>query len=358
MERRETYCWTLLAGLHLCGGLVAGCASDRADDAEPSAGSAGTSAGMSAAAGNGAIAGEAGTSGASGTTGTAGTGGAVGAGTAGGGGTRAAAAGASGSGTAGTGGAAGTGNAGAGGDSGGTGGASGSAGMAGSSGDDAACDMAFIEAGKCDPEIEFQNDEADGDGAMFDEVIPDAVATMKEVACRVCTILYRDPDEVTRNPPTIRLRIYDFDGVANAGGGNINFSTRHIANYDEPEDARFEFVGVLIHEVTHLYQWNDGGGGLVEGMADFVRIRAGHHRMSRRSPGGAWTDAYTTSGFFFSWLAGPGGLQEDGREPPDPDIGWAINQQMNGSWSEQVFEERLGETVDALWDEYQQAIDP
>jgi hypothetical protein len=355
--QRFTYPRTLLAGLHLCSVLVAGCASDGGGDDDPN-GSAGTSAGMSSAAGNGAAAGAAGTGGA-GTSGTAGTAGSSGAGTGGRGG-NAGTAGASGSGTGGTGtaGTAGTGNAGASGSTAGTGGASGSAGAAGNPGDDPACNTAFIDAGKCDPQIEFQNDEADGDGAMFDEVIPDAVATMKEVACRVCTILYRDPDEVTRNPATIRLRIYDFEGVANAGGGNINFSSRHIANYDEPEDARFEFVGVLLHEVTHLYQFNDGGGGLVEGMADFVRIRAGHHRMSRRSPGGAWTDAYTTSGFFFSWLAGPGALQEDGREPADPDIGWAINQQMNGNWSEQVFEDRLGETVDALWDEYQQAIDP
>ena len=219
-----------------------------------------------------------------------------------------------------------------------------------------ACNMAFINAGKCAPAIEFQNDEADGDGAMFDQVVPNPVEELAEIACQVCTILYRDPSEVTKEPDTIRLRIYDFDGVANAGGGNVNFSSRHIANYDEPEDARFEYLGVLIHEVTHLYQFDDGGGALVEGMADFVRIRAGHHRMDRRSEGGAWTDAYTTSGFFFSWLAGPGGLQTDGRVPADPDIGWAINQQMNGSWDEQVFVDRVGTDVATLWQEYQDAI--
>jgi len=223
-------------------------------------------------------------------------------------------------------------------------------------GEAAACNPAFAAANKCNPPIMFMNEEADGDGAMFDQVIPDAVATMKDVACRVCTLLYRDPAEVTRAPSMIRLRIYDFDGVANAGGGVISFSSRHIANYDDPDDARFEYIGVLIHETTHLYQFDDGGGGLVEGMADFVRIRAGHHRLNRRNPGGAWTDAYTTSGFFFSWLAGPGGLQPDGRVPADPDIGWAINQQMKDTWSEQVFEERLGMTVDQLWTEYQNEI--
>jgi hypothetical protein len=211
----------------------------------------------------------------------------------------------------------------------------------------------------CRPTIDFINEEADGDAAMFDRVIPDPVTTMQDVACTVCSILYRDPEEPHRSrPSTIRLRIYDFDGVANAGGGNINFSSRHIRNYSNPDDALFEYLGVLIHEATHIYQFNDGGGGLVEGMADFVRIRAGHHRMSRRRPGGSWTDAYTTSGFFFSWLAGPGGLQTDGRMPADPDIGWAMNQQMNRSigWSTEVFVERLGAPVEQLWEEYQDAL--
>ena len=219
------------------------------------------------------------------------------------------------------------------------------------------CDKAFIEAGKCNPQIQFANDAADGAGAMFDKVIPDPIAAMKAITCQVCTILYRDPSEVTRQPSAIRLHIYDFDGVANAGGGNINFSSRHIANYKEPKDALFEFVGVLIHETTHLYQFDAGGGGLVEGMADFVRIRAGHHRMNRRVKGGAWTDPYTTSGFFFSWLAGPGGLQADGRAKADPDIGWAINQAMRGSsFDMQVFMKRLDKDVDTLWQEYQDAL--
>jgi len=220
-----------------------------------------------------------------------------------------------------------------------------------------ACNTAFIAADTCNPEIVFDNDEAAGDGAMFDQVIPDPIATMKDVICQICTTLYRDPSEVPRDPETVHLRIYDFDGVANAGGSDINFSSRHIANYDDPQDARFEYIGVLVHEATHLYQANnDGDGALIEGMADFVRIRAGHHRMDRRDVGGAWTDAYTTSGFFFSWLAGPGGLQTDGRVPSDPDIGWAINQQINGDWSEQVFIDRLGVDVDTLWEEYQDAI--
>jgi hypothetical protein len=79
--------------------------------------------------------------------------------------------------------------------------------------------------------------------------------------------------------------------------------------------------------------------------------------MNRRGPGGAWTDPYTTSGFFFSWLAGPGALQKDGRPQADPDIGWAINAAMRGNdFDDQVFMRRLGKDVDALWQEYQDAL--
>lgn len=213
-------------------------------------------------------------------------------------------------------------------------------------------------AAVCTPEVTFQNDESAGDGALFDQVIPDAVATMQDVACVVCSILFRNPAEVIEasGPSAVTLHIHDFDGVANAGGGTINFSSRHIANYDDPDEALFEYRGVLLHETTHLYQWDAGGGALVEGMADFVRIRAGHHHLNRRGPGGAWTDAYTTSGFFFSWLAGPGYAHPDGRAPFDADIGWAINQHMKDQWDPTLFVEHFGEDVDTLWAEYQAAI--
>jgi hypothetical protein len=250
---------------------------------------------------------------------------------------------------------------------GGTGGTGGTGGSVRDSGPDAisttdgaagdGCDPAYPAAGKCNPTVKFTNDLSAGDGKMFDQVIFDPDKTVKWVACRVCTILYRSPAEVTRNQTAINIHIYDFDGVANAGGSNLNISGRHLRNYTNPADALFEYTGVLVHEITHMYQNNKSSeGGMIEGMADFVRIRAGYHKMNRRSTGGAWTDAYTTGGFFFAWLAGPGGLQTDGRVPADPDIGWAINQKMGTTWNRSVFVDRLGKTVDELWTEYQNAI--
>jgi hypothetical protein len=196
----------------------------------------------------------------------------------------------------------------------------------------------------CSPEITIENDDPNGAGASFEQAVPDAEALMLEVTTTVCEILYRSPDE-PRTPSSITLHVYAFDGVANAGGENINLSTQHLANYDGAALLE-EITGVLIHEATHLYQYNDGPGGLIEGVADYVRIEAGHHSLNRRNPGGNWDDGYTTTGFFLSWL-----------DDHYPEFGYRLNLTLtrddNEGWSEQAFEELTGKSVDTLWQEYQ-----
>jgi hypothetical protein len=374
--KRSTTPWILIAPLS-CMIAAAGCSGADEDVTahRTSSGGSSGSGGNTSIGGSGGSSGTGGTAGSAGTGATAGgTGGSAGSGgdtAAGGSGGSSAIGGAGGtSGTGGVAGAAGT--AGAGGLSGtggttGTGGKGGAGGSLVDSGPDAisatdagggdGCDPAYPAANKCNPSVNFTNDLSTGDGKMFDQVIADPAKTVKWVACRVCTILYRSPAEVTRNQTQINIHIYDFDGVANAGGSNLNISGRHLKNYTNPTDALFEYTGVLVHEITHMYQNNKSSeGGMIEGMADFVRIRAGYHKMNRRTAGGAWTDAYTTGGFFFSWLAGPGGLQTDGRVPADPDIGWAINQKIGTTWNRSLFVDRLGKDVDTLWTEYQNAL--
>jgi hypothetical protein len=281
--------------------------------------SAGTSGGS--AGGPGATAGAGGSSGTAGFSGGAGTGG-----------------------NAGAGGSAGAGGAGAGGAAGAMpeAGSVGTAPDAGADPDAGSTDGLFDAV--CSPTITFENDDPNGDGASFDDAVPDPEALMLEVTTTLCEVLYRSPDE-PRTPDSITLHVYSFDGVANAGGENINLSTRHLANYDG--DALLEEItGVLVHEATHLYQYNDGPGGLIEGIADYVRIEAGHHSLDRRNPGGSWDDGYTTTGFFISWL-----------DDQYPDFGYRLNLTLtrddDEDWSEQAFEELTGKSVETLWQEYQ-----
>ena len=81
----------------------------------------------------------------------------------------------------------------------------------------------------------------------------------------------------------------DTDGVACKWGGNgvvaISCSTRHIEGLFKDDDAAkvyFEIRGVLLHELTHVYQQEPQGIGpygtnrefraFIEGMADAVRM--------------------------------------------------------------------------------------
>jgi hypothetical protein len=212
----------------------------------------------------------------------------------------------------------------------------------------------------CTPMIVFSNEEPGGRGAIFAQVIPDPVATMQDAICTVCSILFRDPAEIPQKSrhKSVTLTLRDNPNVADASGSTIRIDLKHIAGYTDRAKALREFRGVMVHEGTHLYQ-NYGNNGLGEGMADFVRIRAGLYEPGRRAKGGAWTDPYTTSGFFFSWLAGPGIYHKDGREPHDVDIGYKINKTIGADGPDAVpalLRQTFGAEVDALWREYQTAI--
>lgn len=78
------------------------------------------------------------------------------------------------------------------------------------------------------------------------------------------------------------------------------------------EELIREIEGVLIHEITHGYQYEPQGAGgyesgtdfygFIEGLADYVRYVVGFTPVSKRKAGGNWNDGYNTSAFFIDWL--------------------------------------------------------
>ncbi|KAH7914758.1 hypothetical protein BJ138DRAFT_1143201 [Hygrophoropsis aurantiaca] len=148
---------------------------------------------------------------------------------------------------------------------------------------------------------------------------------------------------------SITLVLRSFEGVAYTFGTHankeINLSLDHIKNSES--HAQDEILGVLTHEVVHCYQYNAKDtcpGGLVEGIADFVRLHAGyvppHWRPSCRDK---WDAGYDATAYFLDWIekrCGDGTVSK-------------INGSMKDSrYSDKVFQDATGHRVEKLWEQY------
>jgi hypothetical protein len=92
----------------------------------------------------------------------------------------------------------------------------------------------------------------------------------------------------------------------------IHFSTGYISSI-KPELLKREITGVVVHEMVHCWQWNGCGsapGGLIEGIADWVRLKADLSPPHwKRTAGDSWDAGYQNTAWFLDWLEdnyGPG----------------------------------------------------
>ncbi|EGR51730.1 uncharacterized protein TRIREDRAFT_103747 [Trichoderma reesei QM6a] len=128
-------------------------------------------------------------------------------------------------------------------------------------------------------------------------------------------LLYNSPyDPSTHPPPTssITLILEDFSGVAYTVGNSsdnnvkeIHFSQSYISHIDRTRLAN-EIDGVLTHELVHCFQYNGQGrapGGLIEGIADWVRLRCGlappHWKQEVKDN---WDAGYQHTAYFLDYL--------------------------------------------------------
>lgn len=131
-------------------------------------------------------------------------------------------------------------------------------------------------------------------------------------------------------PPTrsVTVILHDFSGVAYTTGTEldddhkeIHFSLAYINTCSRNADPAAELAGVLTHELVHCYQHtappsSSAGddnvprppGGLVEGIADFVRLKAGlvppHWKRptSGKDRPANWDQGYQHTAYFLAWL--------------------------------------------------------
>lgn len=159
-------------------------------------------------------------------------------------------------------------------------------------------------------------------------------------------------------PPTrsVTVVLRDMGGVAYTTGieldpehhKEIHVSLGYMAGVKPPERRAAEIEGVLTHEMVHCYQWNGLGtcpGGLVEGIADWVRLRC---KLSpphwRRDTDVQWDSGYQHTAYFLEYLEerfGEGSVRR-------------INARLRGQrYEEKEFWTALfGRPVGQLWEDY------
>jgi hypothetical protein len=142
----------------------------------------------------------------------------------------------------------------------------------------------------------------------------------------------------------VSLFVDDMDGVAYTSNNEIHLSARYVNSYSG--NLKNEITGVLYHEMTHVWQWNGNGqanGGLIEGIADYVRLKANYAPSHWVKPGqgNKWDQGYDVTARFLDYCNGlRNGFVAD------------LNKLMRNGYSDQFFVQLLGKTVDQLWKDY------
>jgi hypothetical protein len=173
--------------------------------------------------------------------------------------------------------------------------------------------------------------------------------------------LYPDAPADASGAPTprsvlsVKLVLRAFPGVALTRGSDlgdehkeIHLSTDYVSGLPAGR-VRDEVVGVICHEMVHCWQWDGRGtcpGGLVEGIADYVRLRCGHSppHWVRRWRECAWDDGYERTAYFLEWLEcrfGPGTVVR-------------VNARLQDcEYDEKSFwDSCCGSDIDTLWKQY------
>ncbi|KDP45915.1 hypothetical protein JCGZ_15475 [Jatropha curcas] len=160
----------------------------------------------------------------------------------------------------------------------------------------------------------------------------------------IWTLLQLNKETERKGVQEISLIIEDMEGVAYTDDNEIHFSTKYVANYSE--DLKSEVIGILYHEMTHIWQWNGNGktpGGLIEGIADLVRLKANYAPSHWVQPGQGerWDQGYDVTSRFLDYC-------NDLRDG----FGADLNKKMRSDYKVEYFVELLGKPVHQLWNEY------
>lgn len=186
---------------------------------------------------------------------------------------------------------------------------------------------------------------------FFQHVEP--LEVMKNAVIAVFDWLYT-LETVPREVESIVLVLRSMPGCAHTMGSDVYKEIHLSLDYVQSSASRAkdEILGVITHEMVHCFQFNGKGscpGGLVEGIADWVRLHAGlappHWKEGK---GGTWDAGYEATGFFLDWVE-----QTRGRG-----FVRTLNLTMRDrEYEEIIFKELAGRKVTKLWKLYREHLD-
>jgi len=195
-------------------------------------------------------------------------------------------------------------------------------------------------------------------GAKSFLTLLDCASVLEDAVNTVISLLYTEASHI---PPTrsICLILRSMPGVAYTTGldidgdhKEIHFSTDYIAGIPI-ERRKEEMLGVITHEMVHCWQWAAKGtcpGGLIEGIADFVRLRAGFAPPHwKQEASGDWDAGYQHTGYFLDWL--------------EQEMGEGTVIKINDRLREREYDEDkfwhhcCGDEVKKLWKKYAKSLD-
>jgi hypothetical protein len=190
-----------------------------------------------------------------------------------------------------------------------------------------------------------------------------AASTFAHCVQSVLKELYVSPSHPHYRPPPTRsvtLVLRNMGGVAYTTGSDldndhkeIHFNLGYIAGLSK-ERQTAEITGVLTHELVHCYQHTGYGscpGGLVEGIADWVRLRCdlAPPHWNRKETGGKWDGGYQHTAYFLAYL--------------ERRFGHETVRKLNESLRTTRYEEKafwtgqLGRPVQLLWEDYKEELE-
>ncbi|KEH44067.1 peptidase M [Medicago truncatula] len=195
-----------------------------------------------------------------------------------------------------------------------------------------------LAAAHCAKAINYvvsNNAEASTGAARFD----------KEIAAEFIQKLFQQNNSADiKTVEEVGVIIENIDGLAFASNDIIHISAGYIEKYRE--DVKKEIAGLIYHEMAHILQWDGNGkapSGLTEGIADFMRMKAGYASdlWSPAGVGDQWDQGYEVTAHFLHYCDNlKNGFVAD------------LNKKLKTDYSESYFNDLLGKPVAQLWSDY------